>query len=331
MKLELLIRLPEILFTIGKVIGSDESLSSTLSTISELVTELTGAQACSVMLADVERSTLLGKAAYGLNRDDISSVSFHFGEGVAGWVAEHGKPALIGNVESDERFVLHRESSTPICAMACVPLLSREHVVGVLTITSNTPESFTNDTLDLLQLIATTIALDIENIRLRRISVTDKLTGAFNREFLDNQLPSSIRESLKKREPLSVIMFDVDHFKDVNDTHGHATGDEVLRLLAKRLKSSSRGRDRLVRYGGEEFLLLLPGASLKTATEIAERIRKQFESRPIALENLNLPIRLSAGVAEHHALESAADLYGRADTALYVAKRNGRNRVEVAD
>ena len=135
MKGELLTRLPEILFRIGKVIGSDESLASTLSTISELVTELAGAEACSILLVDADQRALFGKAAYGLVRDDISAISFRFGEGVAGWVAEHKESVLLDDATRDERFKFLGDE-THIRSLACVPLLSRNETVGVLTITS---------------------------------------------------------------------------------------------------------------------------------------------------------------------------------------------------
>ncbi|MBL4633945.1 MAG: sensor domain-containing diguanylate cyclase [Kofleriaceae bacterium] len=327
MKLAPLARLPEILFAIGKAIGSDDSLPNTLATISQLVTESTGANACSVMLADEGRQFLLGKAAYGLARADISEVSFGFGEGVAGWVAENAEGTVIDDVTVDPRFTIHGDSDSHIHSMACVPLLYRENVVGVLTVTSSDPASFSADTLVLMQLIANTIALDIENIRLRRISVTDKLTGAFNREFLDSQLPASLADCKTRREPLSLIMFDVDHFKKVNDTYGHGVGDQVLRTLAHRLRESSRDRDMLVRYGGEEFLLLLPGANLETAIEIANRMRIQLQDNPICAGERALEIRVSAGVAEHNDAETPEAFFGRVDEALYTAKRTGRNRV----
>jgi diguanylate cyclase (GGDEF)-like protein len=331
MKPELLSRLPEILFQIGKVIGSNDSLSHTLDTISELVTELTGAGACSIMLADKRNQRLLGRAAYGLARDDISEVSFRYGEGVAGWVAQHAVPALIDDVTQDVRFKTLEDSSSHIRSMACVPLVNRDHVVGVMTITTELPASFSSESLDLLKLVATTIALDIENIRLRRLSVTDKLTGAYNREFLDRQLPQSLAEALRSGEALSIAMFDVDHFKDVNDSYGHDVGDEVLKIIAARLRDGSRGRDMLVRYGGEEFLLLLPGANLATAAEIADRIRVRIQDSKIHVGEHQLQIRISAGVAQQHPGETGEDLFKRADRALYNAKDHGRNRIELAD
>lgn len=330
MKPELLTRLPEILFQIGKVFGSDKSLSTTLSTISELVTELSGAEACSIMLADPSRKLLLGKAAYGLLRADFSEVSFRYGEGVAGWVAETSESVLIDDVTVDERFKTLPDSASKIRSLAAVPLVTRDKVVGVMTITAADCNRFTGDSVDLLQLIANTVALDIENIRLRRLSVTDKLTGAYNREFLSTQLPASMQEALQQGEPLSIVMIDVDHFKKVNDTHGHHIGDKVLAEIARRLRETSRSGDMLVRYGGEEFLLLLPSANVATAAEIADRVRQQLHDSTVEVGDLQLDIHVSAGVAQHRHGESATELFRRADTALYDAKANGRNRVEVA-
>jgi diguanylate cyclase (GGDEF)-like protein len=330
MKAELLTRLPEILYQIGKVFGSDKSLSATLSTISELVTELSGAEACSIMLADPKRKLLLGKAAYGLLRADFSEVSFHYGEGVAGWVAANAESVLIDDVQLDPRFKLLPDSESKIRSLAAVPLVTRDKVVGVMTITASDVAHFTGDSVDLLKLIANTMALDIENIRLRRLSVTDKLTGAYNREYLSTQLPASMQEAQQRSEPLSIAMIDVDHFKKVNDTYGHHIGDKVLTEIAQRLRETSRAHDMLVRYGGEEFLLLLPTANLETAAEIADRVRMEMQNRQIVVGDLKLDIRVSAGVAQHRHGETATELFRRADTALYQAKANGRNRVETA-
>ena len=334
MNTELLSQLPQILFQIGKAIGSDESLQVTLVKISELVTELCGAEACSVMLADPDKKTLLGKAAFGLERIDFSTVSFRYGEGLAGWVAENGESILIDDVNEDSRFVRHGDSSH-IRSLACVPLMHRDTVVGILTVTTPEVGFFTTSTLELMALVANTIALDIENIRLRRLAETDSLTGAYNRQYLDRHFPDMVEEAHKHDQPLCVAMFDIDHFKHVNDQHGHDVGDQVLAFISKRLDEASRHKDVLVRFGGEEFLLLLPGANLATAAEIADRMRVRLANNAVNLDRgelgpLALEIRMSAGVAELADGETPEQLFKRADLALYAAKANGRNRIEVA-
>lgn len=331
---EELSRLPQILFRIGKAIGSDEPLSVTLTRITELVTELCGAEACSIMLANPTEKTLLGKAAFGLEHVDFTTVGFRYGEGLAGWAAEHGESVLVGDVEEDPRFASHGDTSH-IRSLACVPLLHRDSVVGVLTVTTPEVGAFTTTTLELLTLVAKTIALDIENIRLVRLAETDSLTGAYNRQYLDHHFPNMVADAHETGRPLCVALFDLDHFKDVNDTYGHDVGDKVLQYVAKRLNEASRDDDVLVRYGGEEFLVLLPGAKLATAAEIADRMRVRFANHAVHLERpkggpLTLDVRLSAGVAQLDEGETPELLFKRADEALYAAKSKGRNRVEVA-
>jgi diguanylate cyclase (GGDEF)-like protein len=327
---EKLARLPEVLFEIGKAIGSDDHLATLLSRISQLLCELTSADACSIMLLDVPRERLLGKASHGLARRDVAELSFRVGEGVAGWVAQHGKPALIDDVTRDERFVTSPDSRTQIRSLACVPLDYRHGRVGVVTLTSPEVAAFAQEDIELLGFIAKTMALDVENIRLRRVSVTDQLTGAFNREFLQQHLPQAIELATQRAEPLAIAMVDVDHFKRINDSYGHAVGDQVLAEVAARLRSTIRGDDQLVRYGGEEFMLILPRADVAKAAEIGERVRARFEGDAIAVDARAIRVELSIGVAEHAPAESASALIERADAALYAAKAAGRNQVMVA-
>jgi len=331
---DLLSQLPQILFQIGKALGSEEPLAPTLAKISELVTKLCDAAACSIMLADPEQQILMGKASFGLRHDDIASVTFPYGEGVAGWVVTHAESVCIDDVVDDERFVAHGECSH-IRSLVCVPLTHRDAIVGVLTITDPRVGHFTSASVDLLALVAQTIALDMENIRLRRLAQTDALTGAYNRQYLDRRFPIMVKKALEQSEALSIAMFDVDHFKDVNDVHGHDVGDLVLADIARRLALTSREGDRLIRYGGEEFLLLLPGANLATAAEIADRMRVQLASESISLERRGrepvvLDIRISAGVSQLGSSDTTEEFFKRADEALYRAKSNGRNRIEVA-
>jgi diguanylate cyclase (GGDEF)-like protein len=341
---ELLARLPGVLFEIGKVVGSDQEPGQTLSRISELLCELLEAEACSVMLLDVERKRLLAKAAYGLRTERMHRLTFAVGEGVAGWVVSRGETALIDDVALDPRFaVLEDDTSrspdgsrraTPIVSMACVPIEARGERVGVLTATSGRRAAFAEHHLELLRFVATTIALDVQNIRLHRVAVTDVLTGAYNREFLQQRLPVEIEKALAGDQALSVAMLDVDHFKEVNDRFGHDGGDEVLAEVAARLRGAIRVDDLLVRYGGEEFLVVLPRAEAGRAWEVAERMRTRLAGRPFDLGTREIDVQASVGIAQLRfrtgVPETAHELIRRADAALYMAKARGRNRVEVA-
>jgi diguanylate cyclase (GGDEF)-like protein len=327
---EQLARLPGVLFEIGKVVGSDQDPGQTLARISELLCELLDADACSVMLLDGERRRLLAKAAYGLRTERMHRITFPVGQGVAGWVVERGEPALIADVAEDPRFVVIEGARTPIVAMACVPIEARGERVGALTATSGRAGAFAEHHLELLRFIARTIALDVQNIRLHKVAVTDVLTGAYNREFLAQRLPVEVERAQAGDQTLSLAMLDVDHFKAVNDQHGHDAGDEVLAEVAVRLRGAIRADDLLVRYGGEEFLVVLPRTDAARAWEVAERMRARLAAQPFLIGGAGLEIAASVGVAQLRPSEAAADLIRRADAALYTAKARGRNRVEVA-
>ncbi|MBC7978334.1 MAG: sensor domain-containing diguanylate cyclase [Myxococcales bacterium] len=324
-------KLPAALFEIGKLIGSELDPGILLARIAELICQLLDAKACSVMLLDADRKRLLAKAAYGLRTERMQSLSFRIGEGVAGWVVERGEPALLHRVGEDPRFVVLPGNQTPIASMICVPLIARGERVGVVTATSDLPAAFDTSDLELLRFIAMTIALDIENVRLHRVAVTDPLTGAYNREFLMQRLPQEIEAAIDRDRPLSVAMVDVDHFKSVNDHYGHGTGDLVLSEVARRLRGAIRGGDLLVRYGGEEFLAVLPKADAGRAWEVGERMRQRVCERAFDVgDGLALLLRVSVGIAQWRTGEAMPALIDRADTALYGAKDRGRNRVEVA-
>jgi len=324
-------KLPAALFEIGKLIGSELDPGILLSRIAQLICQLIDAEACSVMLIDADRKRLLAKAAYGLRTEHMHSVSFRVGEGVAGWVVEHGQSALIHDATQDPRFLAMPGNDTPIASMICVPLIARGERVGAVTATSAKPRAFDTNNLELIRFIAMTIALDIENVRLHRVAVTDPLTGAFNREFLLQRLPQEIETAIDRDRALSIAMVDVDHFKSVNDHYGHGIGDVVLSEVARRLRGAIRGGDLLVRYGGEEFLAVLPRADAGRAWEVGERMRQRVCERAFEVgDGLALLLRVSVGIAQWRTGELMPDLIERADTALYGAKDRGRNRVEVA-
>jgi diguanylate cyclase (GGDEF)-like protein len=318
------------LFEIGKLIGAELDPGVLLSRIAELLSPLVGANPCAVMLLDADRKRLLAKAAYGLRTDRAQSLSFRVGEGVAGWVVEHGRPALIHDTASDPRFIT-LPGQRPIASLVCVPLVARGERVGVLVATSASRDAFTGNHLEALRYIAATIALDIENVRRHRVAVTDPLTGAYNREFLLQRLPQEIETATERDRVLSITMVDIDHFRTVNDHHGLVIADAVLSEVARRLRGAIRAGDALVRYAGEEFLAVLPKADAGRAWEVGERMRQRVSERAFEVgDGLALILRVSVGVAQWRAGEKMPDLIERAEGAVFRAKDRGRNRVEVA-
>ena len=167
--------------------------------------------------------------------------------------------------------------------------------------------------------------LALKNKELERLADRDKLTGLYNRRKLDNALAQEVTRSERYNRPLSVIIIDIDHFKNVNDTYGHPVGDAVLAESAARLSGTLRTSDIAGRWGGEEFLIICPETTLNTAVVLAERLRADYAAR--AFPEVG-ELTASFGVAAHcHGLQ-AQDVVHRADRALYRAKNGGRNRVE---
>jgi diguanylate cyclase (GGDEF)-like protein len=171
--------------------------------------------------------------------------------------------------------------------------------------------------------------LSTMNDKLLHISMTDGLTGVDNRRALEQRLHEMFEHSLRLHEPIACVMCDIDHFKKVNDTYGHAAGDEVLKQFAEILREEAREIDRVGRYGGEEFLLLLPGTVLDAAVTFAERLRERVEAHTFSFEGGTLTRTVSLGVASwpHPRITGREGMLKAADDALYVAKEMGRNRV----
>jgi len=168
--------------------------------------------------------------------------------------------------------------------------------------------------------------LNSKILELERMVVTDSLTGLFNHKYIIERLGSEVAESRRYDKDVSVIMFDLDHFKRVNDVYGHMVGDEVLERISRVIQEKTRETDIAGRYGGEEFMVILPSVGLEGGIAFAEKIRKEMES--IKWEYDGLVTTISSGVAQYELGQSIPELIVRADGMLYKAKDNGRNRVE---
>ncbi|MCW6508027.1 PleD family two-component system response regulator [Lichenifustis flavocetrariae] len=161
------------------------------------------------------------------------------------------------------------------------------------------------------------------------LAIFDQLTGLHNRRYFDSHMPRLVEASASQKKPLCLMILDIDHFKAVNDTHGHDVGDEVLQIFAARLKAAVRDVDLLCRLGGEEFIVAMPDLPLKIGSLIAERLRLAISSMPFMLgkSGLDLDITVSVGLAERNQETSVSSILKRADTALYRSKTLGRNQV----
>lgn len=165
--------------------------------------------------------------------------------------------------------------------------------------------------------------------QLQTKSEKDPLTGIFNKGALQVKGAESFKRAKLLKVPMSIAVFDIDHFKKINDTHGHSVGDYVLREMASVIGTRLiRGDDYFARYGGEEFVVLLFGSNLQQANEIGERLRATIEGHPFQVNGARIPVTISVGVATKESeMTTWEEMFGKADDALYISKRNGRNRV----
>ncbi len=252
--------------------------------------------------------------------------------------AKHNQMVFVDDIahlpDTDlKRILLRNRIVTTISIPMQIRLKNRP--AGILTLLFRENHTFDKEELDLWQNIANTVAFGIESIKaklerdalilkLDLMAHTDKLTGAVNRHRGIELLEHEIKRAQRYGHPFSLIYFDIDHFKKINDTYGHATGDTVLVKATETIRNNLRATDSLIRWGGEEFLILLPETDLGDAVHIAQKLREQIEKRSA---DIPVPITASFGVASWDEEQTLDTMIHRADTKMYEAKKLGRNRI----
>ena len=267
-------------------------------------------------------------------------------------LASHGLRGIDGLAENDHvrralrldrTEQLHVEAPDMIVDSLLVGRIAREIVVAPLTfktvplgvVVLATPGHFEHDGLELLEHLRANLALAVNNAlahdRLERLAAVDALTDAYNRRFGLARLREEYSRAVRAESPLGLLMLDLDHFKAVNDTYGHLVGDRVLRAVAGACRRVLREGDVLIRYGGEEFLVLLPGAGPEDVRQVGERIRRAVAETSVADGGQRVAVTVSLGGATYRdSSDSVESLVAIADGALYEAKDSGRDRLVVA-
>lgn len=214
-----------------------------------------------------------------------------------------------------------------------LPLTVEGEILGCISLNSDQPNAFDAQDLQFFSVIGYQMAATLKHFQrfssIQNIAIYDTLTGLYNRRYFEERLGIETQNAFYGGTPLSLVMVDIDHFKRVNDTFGHAGGDQVLCQTSSLLKGSIRKKDTVARYGGEEFILILPEANLDATFVIAERIRRLVENTPFEIGGTKIQLTISMGISNFptHQARSKEELVKMADEALYEAKRGGRNKV----
>ncbi len=309
-----------------------------LKIIMEKTADFIKAEGWSILLLDSEKQELVFEAAAGEAGQKLIGIRLKIDQGVAGWVARTGKSLIVADVSKDPRFYdgVDKKTKFTTKSILCVPMKSRDKIIGVVEVVNKIGgEPFTNDDLKIFENLVQHVTIALINAQIYRkmeeTSLTDDLTKLYNTRYCNQVLSEFIRERLPTRAKISMIFFDVDFFKLVDDNYGHIVGSETLKLIGERVKEVIREKDIAVRYGGDEYIIILPDTDKPTAAIIAERIRKVIEEKPFyAPEGRTFNVTVTLGVATfpEDAL-SRDDLIGRADKAMYQGKMTGRNKVVV--
>jgi diguanylate cyclase (GGDEF)-like protein len=314
----------ELLLEVGKAVSGTIELHEQLDALGKQVCSRFGVSEFSLMLLDEAHGELVVEAIAGRTHASTRGGRFPVAMGVAGEVARTGSTLYVPDLSKEPRFFRMPQQPPPLGSLVSVPLRAQGKTLGVMNLIRTRVDGYTPQEVRLSEAIGAQAAMSIANARLFQqtleLSFTDPLTDVANRRQLFLRLDQELSRALRFGDPLSVLMLDLDLFKQINDRFGHSIGDGVLRAVAAVLKRNVRKVDLVARYGGEEFCIVLPRIGKKEAIEVAEKLRRAIGTP--------LEVTISVGVSSlGNESIAPSDLIERADAALYEAKRAGRDRV----
>jgi diguanylate cyclase (GGDEF)-like protein len=302
----------------------------------------------SLLLVDQDRLCLSYAVIEGRVCTADQALRIPIGEGMAGWVAVHGEPLIVPEIEAFANAVggpekTGRISPVELAAISfkvesaiTIPLRSRGRTLGVLQLFNYRLEVLSDYSMTFLHILADYAGIAIENAqaleRIQELTITDDCTRLFNTRHLHAALQTEFERSRRFNSEFSVIFMDLDHFKQVNDEHGHLIGTELLVEVAQLIQHTTRTVDTVFRYGGDEFVVLLPHTSKNAAADVAQRLRQTIRTTEfLQARNLQLKISASFGVSTYpqDGAEPQAILHA-ADTMMYTVKKSSRDSVAIA-
>jgi diguanylate cyclase (GGDEF)-like protein len=325
---------------LGKALTSSLQLDQVLRTIMEKIEEFLHPDTWSLLLVDPAKEELYFELAIGKNAHTLKDVRIKMGQGIAGWVAESQQAVIVPDVSRDTRFFAKVDEKTKMetRSIVAVPVRFRDHCLGVIELVNCVgADGFHDRDLALLEALADFAAIALENARhvqrIHELTITDDCTTLYNARHLNFILETEIYRSQRYGYEFSLVFLDLDHFKSVNDTHGHLAGSKLLAEIGTVLRANCRLIDFAFRYGGDEFVILLPQTSKESACGVARRLHKLIrEMHWLSSEGLDVRLTTSAGVASYPTdAKTKAELLHLADEAMYLVKNTTRDSVAVAN
>jgi diguanylate cyclase (GGDEF)-like protein len=324
---------------IGKALASTLDLQKILQTVMEKISDVLQPDTWSLLMLDETAQELHFEIAIGAGADKLKDVRLKVGEGIAGWVAQTGEPVLVEDAKRDPRFTprIDEVTQTDTRSVVCVPIKGKEKILGVIELVNCLGrESFRREDIPILKSLADYAAIALENARyiqrIHELTITDDCTALYNARHLNFVLDAEIYRSTRYGYEFSVIFLDLDHFKQVNDTHGHLVGSKLLWMIGDLIKGHLRLIDYAFRYGGDEFVVLLPQTSKQNSLMVVRRLKDLLNSTLFFTEEaLNIMVTASFGVASFPADgRTRRELLRMADEAMYLVKNTTRNSIALA-
>ena len=328
----------DIFHGVAMALTSSLDLVSILQTIMEKMAEYFRPEYWSLLMVDDEKDELYFAIAVGTASESLKNVRLKVGEGIAGWVAKNGERLVVPDVMNDPRFAkrIDELTSWQTRSIICIPLRSKHRVLGVIQLVNVEMEGFGDQELFFLQALCDYAAIAIENARsvekIQELTITDDCTGLYNARHLYKTLEAEVYRSSRFNYEFSVLFIDLDHFKQVNDTHGHLVGSKLLAEIGYLIKAQLRLIDYAFRYGGDEFVVVLPQTGKDAALVVARRLRDSLRTSLFCKEEgLNLNVRASIGMATYpHDAQTPHDVIRQADEMMYLVKNTTRDNIGIA-
>jgi diguanylate cyclase (GGDEF)-like protein len=325
---------------LGKALTSSLQLDQVLRTIMEKIDEFLRPDNWSLLLLDEAKQELYFELAVGKASQALKDVRVKVGQGIAGWVAQHGEVVIVPDTSKDTRFFGKVDEKTKMetRSIVAVPVNFRDTCLGVIELINCVgPEGFDPRDLKLLEALSDFAAIALENARhvkrIHELTIMDDCTSLYNARHMGVILDTEIYRSQRYNYEFSIVFIDLDHFKQVNDTHGHLVGSRLLAEIGEAMKTNCRLIDFAFRYGGDEFVLLLPQTSKGNAINVARRLHKLIrETLWLKSEGLNIRLTPSMGLAAYPVDSKTKEgLLHLADEAMYQVKNANRDRVAAAN